>query len=372
MTPSSRPTAVLLVAGVLVLAGGPAHAEGVWTTVPTPNPPGSSVLWGADASDTAHVWAVGRLRPRTGTGLRSVILRHDGVSWRPVVLSGSTGNDTLFDVDAVSGTEAWAVGASYRLFSRTGTLVARWDGSAWTQEATPNANPAGVNTLSGVAAAGGTTWAVGNYLEPGTYASRALVLQRTGGTWRISTAPRVLATEFLHAVDATGPADAWAVGSGSDDNGSGAPVALRWNGSTWRSMPPPGAGATALSAVEALTPTDVWAAGYARSGTDGDQPYVARFDGTSWRRVATPTISGGGRLTDIVALSATNIVAVGTVGTGTSLVLHWDGSAWTREAVPGAVNLNGAAAAGPDRFWAVGSGFDLGAYEDRGVTVVRR
>ena len=44
---------------------------------------------------------------------------------------------------------------------------------------------------------------------------RALILQRTGRTWRVSAAPTVATYERLKAVDATGPADAWAVGWGT-------------------------------------------------------------------------------------------------------------------------------------------------------------
>jgi hypothetical protein len=100
----------------------------------------------------------------------------------------------------------------------------------------------------------------------------------------------------------------------------------------------------------------VWVAGNITSES-GVQPYVARFNGSSWRRVATPEIPGGGGLTDIVALSPSNIIAVGTGGNGaTSIVLHWNGSSWTRESAPNALRIAGAAAVGPNMFWAVGTG----------------
>jgi hypothetical protein len=375
MTSSTRTTAVMLAVGALLLAAAPAQAQAVWTTVPSPNEPGRNVLLGADASDATHVWAVGRLVARNRVDHHSRVLRYDGTAWRLAPLSGFPGNDALIDVDAVTANEAWAAGASYPGFARSSTLVARWNGSSWSPEPTPNGNPTGLNNLSGVAAAGGTVWAVGTFMEPGSSTNRrALILQRTGGTWRVSPTPRVLATDFLEAVDATGPADAWAVGWSSRDitSAPGVPIALRWNGATWQSVPVPSTASTAVYAVEALSPGNVWLAGHTLIDGWNAQPYVAHFDGSSWRRVATPTVDGGGRLTDIVALSPSNIIAVGTTGGGgTSLVLRWNGSSWVREAAPNAT-LTGAAAVGPGTFWAVGHRFDLNAYEERTFTMVRR
>jgi len=121
-----------------------------------------------------------------------------------------------------------------------------------------------------------------------------------------------------------------------------------------------------------LSPSNVWVAGQTLIDGWNPQPYVAHFDGTSWRRVATPTIDNGGRLTDIVGLSSSNIIAVGTTGGGgTSLVLHWNGASWLRATAPDAT-LAGAAAVGPSTFWAVGNRFDLNAYEERTFTMVGR
>ena len=375
MRTSTRTAAIGVAVGALLFPGGPAHAEGVWTRVSTPNEPGNNYLYGADASDPAHLWAVGRVAGINGDGvIHSQVLRHDGTAWRPAAMSGFSGESSLYAVDAVSATEAWAVGDSRPSFSGSRTLVARWNGTNWMPEPSPNAEQSGGNTLLGVAAAGGTVWAVGNYNEAGTYARHGLVIQRTDGTWRRSPTPRVSATEWLQAVDVTGPADAWVVGSGSGggDTISSTPIVLRWNGSTWTSMPPPNPGYAGLSAVEAIAPNNVWVAGYAQTDIDGIQPYIAQFNGTSWRRVATPPIIGGGRLSDIVALSPTNILAIGTGGTGgSSIVLHWNGATWTRETAPGAVYLNGAAAVGPSTFWAVGIGFDVGVYQHRNFAIVR-
>jgi len=368
-----RVAVTLLAVGALLLIGSPAQAAG-WTTVPSPNDiPGDNYLYGADASAPSNVWAVGGMyASRSGTA-HGLVARYDGVAWRSVPRTGLPGDETLRGVDAVSAADVWVVGDHRAGVVARATVAAHWNGTAWTREPTPNGNPNSFNNLYGVAAAGGTVWAVGTYVDPNSSINRRkLILQRTGGSWRVSPAPVVATYEHLAAVDATGPADAWAVGSASSDIRSGplVPLALRWNGTGWASMRPPATGSTALAGVDARTSSDVWAVG-SSSNADGRQPYVARFDGTSWRRVATPTIAGGGELTDVVALSPSAVVAVGR-SNGAPLVLRWNGTSWTRQTTPGSSNpyLTGAAAGGPDAVWAVGYRFELNAYSNRTLTML--
>jgi hypothetical protein len=122
-----------------------------------------------------------------------------------------------------------------------------------------------------------------------------------------------------------------------------------------------------MNGVDARTSSDVWAVGYSSTST-GRQPYVARFDGTSWRRVATPSMAG--ELTDVVALSPTNVVAVGR-SNGAALVLRWNGTSWTRGTTPvlSGPYLTGVTAAG-NAVWAVGYRFELNAYSNRTLTIL--
>src|SRR5215217_5333083 len=300
----TRATVIPLAVVALLLIGSPAQAMS-WTTVPSPNEiPGDNYLYGADSSDASNVWAVGGVRPPNGGTSHGLVFRYDGVAWRSVPRTGLPGDEGLHGADVVSATDVWAVGDHPAGLSRYDTVAAHWNGTAWTREPTPNGNPSGFNHLYGVVAAGGTVWAVGTYVDPSSSINRRkLILQRAGGSWRVSAAPIVATYEHLAAVDATGLADAWAVGSATSDINSVplAPLVLRWNGASWASMRLPATGSTALAGVDARTPSDVWAVG-SSSNADGAQPYVARFDGTSWRRVATPTLAGGGVLTDVVAL----------------------------------------------------------------------
>jgi hypothetical protein len=180
MKSSTRTAAIVLAVAALLLTGSAAHAQGVWSVVSSPNEFGSDVMFGADASDAGHVWAVGRVIIRD-VEFRSRIYRYDGTAWRSATLSGVTSESELSAVDAVSGTEAWAAGTSYPDSGGSTTLVARWNGSTWAPESTPNGTSSGGNALTGVAAAGGTVWAVGSYYEPGA-TRRALILQRTSSS----------------------------------------------------------------------------------------------------------------------------------------------------------------------------------------------
>jgi hypothetical protein len=373
MASKRRAAVVLPVVGALVLIGSPAMALG-WTTVPSPSEvPGDNYLYGADSSGASNVWAVGAVYPPTGGNFHGLALRYDGSAWRTVSRAGLPGNETLQGVDAVSATDVWAVGDHRSGLSRYDTLAAHWNGTTWTPESTPDGNSAGMNHLYGVATAGSTVWAVGTYVDPSSSTNRRkLILQRAAGGWHVSAAPTVARYESLAAVDATGTADVWAVGSATSDIQSAplAPLALHWNGSGWAPMTVPAPTGTALTGVDARTPTDVWAVGSSSDAT-GTQPYAAHFDGTAWRRVTTPALAGGGSLADVVALSSSTVVAVGR-SDGAPLVLRWNGASWTRETTPAASNpfLTGAAAAGPSSVWAVGYRFELNAYANRTLTML--
>jgi hypothetical protein len=374
MMSKRRAVVIALAVSATLLIGSPAYALG-WTTVPSPSEvPGDNYLYGADASDASNVWAVGVVYPPTGGSFHGLALRYDGTAWRSVSRTGLPGNETLRGVEAVSATDVWAVGDHRAGIGGYATLAAHWNGTAWTTESTPDGNSGGLNHLYGVAAASGTVWAVGNYADPSSSTNRLkLILQRTGDSWHVSAAPTVATYESLAAVDATGSADAWAVGSASSDIQSGPqmPLALHWNGTRWVPATVPAPGNTALAGVDARTPSDVWAVGSSSDSSGGAQPYAAHFDGTSWHNVAPPTIAGGGQLTDVVALSPTTVVAVGR-SNGAPLILRWNGTSWTRDSTPTFSNpyFTGAAPAGPNAVWAVGYSFALNAYANRTLTML--
>src|SRR5207249_8670863 len=89
-----------------------------------------------------------------------------------------------------------------------------------------------------------------------------------------------------------------------------------------------------LDGVCALSSTDVWAVGnYADGSTE--KTLVLHWDGTSWTQVPSPNPSSTSNvLTAVRAVSSTNAWAVGyetddSTGTSHTLVIRWNGTAWS-------------------------------------------
>src|SRR5262249_15247357 len=126
-----------------------------------------------------------------------------------------------------------------------------------------------------------------------------------------------------------------------------------------------------LNGVIALSATNVWAVGSSNNDTQG---LIERYDGTSWSIVASPTPSGSisNALYGIAAVSANDIWAVGqtTHNNGTAnpspqpLIEHWNGPAWsliTNPTIPGTIYrqfaVRAVTALASNDVWAVGSAY---------------
>jgi hypothetical protein len=165
----------------------------------------------------------------------------------------------------------------------------------------------------------------------------------------------------LQAVAATSASSAWAVGfafSGKDKT-----LILRWNGTAWkRVLSPTPVGGAALNGLAATSASSVWAVGCSACTSRRPRTLILRWNGTAWAAVTSPTPAGGAFLNDVTATSARKAWAVGQAGSGTTrkrttLILRWNGTAWTRVPSPtpggGALLVSVAATSGRNA-WAVG------------------
>jgi hypothetical protein len=141
----------------------------------------------------------------------------------------------------------------------------------------------------------------------------------------------------LSGVATVSATDAWAAG----DNDTGGAMILHWDGTSWAHAAIPSIADSSLDAISADSADDAWAVGMYETVTGGSvssQLLVLHWDGTRWTRVTTPSTGQQfNGLTGVSAVSPTDVWAVGNESTPSvakSLVLHWNGSRWTRIPLP--------------------------------------
>ena len=263
----------------------------------------------------------------------------------------------LSGVAALSASDAWAVGAGPGS-PAANTLVLRWNGSTWTRVPSPSPHPAQGSSLTSVSAlTPRDAVAVGDGAGRSPTDFTPIALRWNGTRWSTVPVPRPSDRTGLASVSADTPADAWAVGSffvGQREQG----FIVHWNGSTWTRVPSPNPGpeVTNLTGVSAVSRTDAWAVGtYAVSRQS--KTLVLHWNGSKWAQVPSPSPSQTSGLTGVSALSSRDAWAVGDTPAGT-LVLHWNGTSWARMAAPSpgrfASSLNAVSADSSSDAWAVG------------------
>jgi hypothetical protein len=348
---TSRRVARRLVAGgiaglllILVAGGGSAGAGSqrcrlAWRVMPLPV--GYGHLHGLAASSASDVWAVGT-RIRNDYKDFDLLLEHwDGVRWRQVSVAGAP---PAAAIAVMSPSSAWAAGNA----DSSQRVLVRWDGRRWSlkpgQIAASDIAAAGANAAwvvgGGIASWEGQRWRVvrspadGGGISVATFGREAWVVGITYPTvgvansatfalhwdakqWRRVQTPSLAFGEHgenqLYGVGGSSPTDVWAVGWWQEpEEDLGGELIEHWDGNRWSIVrTPPGspcnsrmdwcAGAEVLAGVSATAANDAWAVG----------SRIEHWDGNRWKVVKKPAFRG--YLHDVLALSPTNVWAVGTI-----------------------------------------------------------
>ncbi len=124
----------------------------------------------------------------------------------------------------------------------------------------------------------------------------------------------------------TGPEDVYAVGGPLGDSGFTA-VAVHYDGSAWTTLSP--GGASSFWWVSGSGTADVWMV--------GENGRITHWDGATFVDHTQPTTA---TMWGVWAASTTDAWAVGGTPEGgtaqpNDVVLHWDGTSWTPQALPG-------------------------------------
>jgi hypothetical protein len=357
------------------------HWDGsAWSVVPSPNvgSGASNFLRDVVALSPNDVWAVGTHRGTPGGYLRTLTMRWNGSEWRVVYTPYVGASTVLYGLTVISPTELYAVGTSAS-FAEV-TLTMRWNGSEWSRVRSPNIGMER-NALYEVDATSATdVWAVGRYnvssqeyqtlverYSPGTCSSPTPTPTSTPTptiacelAWRDYPVPHVsMVDSVLNDVVVLSPTNIWAVGTGA-----GRSLTVHWDGSAWNVIPSPNVGSfsNVLYGVSALTSTDIWAVGsYSHSGSQ-EQTLAMRWNGAAWSLVSTPNVANySNTLFAVSAVSATDAWAVGaTYYNGPVITMRWNGAAWNMAPGPNigisGHSLRDVLAVSANDVWAVGIG----------------
>ncbi len=364
--------AALLAAALAVV--GLAGAAGGFQVVPVTAPAGSTSV-GVSFDSASDGWIVGSIPNQAGYngfGLAPLTRHWTGSSFAAVSAPDTRFyDDTLSGVAALSATDAWAVGQHKRtgFKSPVTPFVLHWDGSSWTEVATPALSFTRY-TLAGVAAVSANDiWAVGK-----TFTGDPLIEHWNGSAWSVVEGPS-LPGGSLNAVAARASNDVWAVGTQSSGT-----LVEHWNGSAWSvvaspNTPPQRPGATVsdvLTGVTATAANDAWLSGYSIDTVSGSflplKTLVEHWNGSTWSIVSSPSPKGHNTLSAIRALASNDVWAVGNgwtdqatgVPVETPELIHWNGTSWSSVAPPANVgtsdNFLTAVTSTGAAVWAVGSG----------------
>jgi hypothetical protein len=293
-------------------------------------------------------------------------------------LNPSSRESVLTGVSVVSSCDVWAAGYYQKAGERDRSLIEHWNGARWTRSPSPNLGGKNSdNQLADIAAVSrNNVWAVGQYRRHPQGISKSVIVHWDGSAWRHFPTPHVgdrVAQDWLSAISARSPRDIWAIGRTL--GAQSGPYVLHFDGETWSIIAQPLSDKydPFLVAVAPVSATDVWVVGYAYHYPLGDRTFVAHWNGAHWIHTPIPQPGGTGELAGVTAIGPHNVWAVGwfhpEIGgqdgpEQRNLVLHWNGTAWTRVSTPtpglpqGGGSLASVTSTSTGSVWAIGDRFD--------------
>jgi hypothetical protein len=190
------------------------HWDGsAWSHVPSPNPNPQShnVFRAVEAVAIDDVWAAGYYLSSAFPGGATLIEHWNGSEWSFVPSPNTSGGSVLYDIEAVSANDIWAVGGGAQ-YGVGGTLTLHWDGQVWSVVPSLQLGP-GSGIFYGVTAlATGDVWAVGRFRNEVTGANESLIAHWDGSRWSRVESQDPTNENFLYSVTGAPPNDVWAVG----------------------------------------------------------------------------------------------------------------------------------------------------------------
>lgn len=396
--------------------------NGVWTLTNAPSPSGAKgfvELAGVSCSSSSACTATGYYASEASgavpLALKTLAESWNGSAWSIKTSANAPGQAWNFitDVSCSVPTACTAVGGDTASFGQVPeSLAERWDGSAWSIQATVNPELPVENELKTVSCASntfcvgagkdlaaedgfievwnGTAWMVASNLagevrdiscsgtggcvavgvKGGVAESWAIV--PIAGNWAVApqppSAPAGATDTAFNGVSCLASVACTAVGSYKGPEGVYHPLVERWDGAVWglRSAPDPTEG-TARNAMLSISCAHL-AAECMAVGEAAGKPVAETSSEGIWTRAAAPPMPTGAKGATLVGVSCGSVkvcTAVGSsnegAGTEKALAERWNNGAWSITSVPdpggakGAVNLTDVSCLSPNACFAAGA-----------------
>lgn len=210
-------------------------------------------------------------------------------------------------------------------------------------------------TFNDVAIGAGGTWAVGGDQVQDFQDQRPLAMRWDGKTWK-ATAQPVRTNAVLESVAVGTAKNVWAVGEDRANPDEPKPLAMHWNGTKWQVVKPPAVPTGSFDDVVLAPDASAWITGWASVGGK-ERAVVYRYAAGKWQALnAGLDTSINGNV--LAVLSPKNAW----LGLNAGLA-HFDGKRWTLvKDLPtnGSRIPTGLAAAGPKDIWLVGVQYTAG------------
>ncbi len=318
------------------------------------------------------------------TGDQPLVERWNGVEWKSLTISGVAKNSYLTSVSCVGVRWCAAVGSSISKKAVQRALVEVWNGSTWSIVHTPlpgsTGSTAGLDTVSCLSPTSCT--AVGAFAGPGVNAQeKPLAEGWNGHVWTVQPTPNPMAENGseLDGLSCSAADACTAGGNYAYADVDDSVFAMRWDGSTWteqKQVNPAGEGFNVDSAVSCTGADACTSVGLWTTGGNQSQALAESWNGSIWSRQAVPHPHGNNAAgLNGVSCVESACIAVGDWSRSSSgskpeltLAEHWDGFDWTVQTPPNPSGarrsqLDAVSCSAPRACVAVGSTWDGTATE---------
>ncbi|MFC9973817.1 hypothetical protein ACFVH6_23255 [Spirillospora sp. NPDC127200] len=259
-----------------------------------------------------------------GAGLVLTAAPAHAAAWRNIASPALKYNGSLERVDFADKNNGWAVGNAGNFLQPQAKLV-RWNGKAWVGQS----SPVGFAPTDVAAGNAKRAWVVGFNL------SGPVSIYWNGSKWAKAAYPKVgMPSQVSAALDGT----AYSV-AGLDATAGGPSAVLRWTGSAWADAKVPLPPSSSITAVDVRAKNNVWLAGTTSNGR-AVTGIVLHYNGSAWKRINVPGAMGAPAYQGVlsrIAVSGNNVYVLRAAQYAqiTNALLQWNGKTWRTLNNPG-------------------------------------